>query len=101
MTQPALFAAPTRAPHPGSACCDPTQDLPGWIRAQRARIARDWRWSRIWRARGNRTIRTPGGQPRWRASQVRPAAARYRAARIAAPLGVPTAVALRIPAALR
>lgn len=55
--QPALFAAPTRVPHPGSACCDLTQDLAGWIRQQRARIARDWRWSRAWRARGDRLDR--------------------------------------------
>ncbi len=28
-----------RVPHPGWACCNPEQDLAGWIAAQRARVA--------------------------------------------------------------
>lgn len=52
-------------------------------------------------ARGIRTIRTPGGQPRWRASQVKPAAARYQAARLAAPLGITSPAARRLPGAPR
>ena len=59
-TQTALFdtpTAPARVPHPGSACCDLTQDLAGWITIQRARIARDRRWSHVWRQRGDRLRR--------------------------------------------
>lgn len=59
ITQLDLFAPPTtpapaRVPHPGSACCDPTQDLAGWITAQRARSERDWRWVRVLHQRGDR-----------------------------------------------
>ncbi|MFI2663230.1 hypothetical protein [Micromonospora carbonacea] len=54
-TQPALFdAASTSVPHPGSACCDPNQDLAGWIQLQRARIERDRRWIRVLHQRGRR-----------------------------------------------
>ncbi|MFI6228589.1 hypothetical protein ACIBCR_14910 [Micromonospora echinospora] len=56
--QPTLFdtlpAAPATVPHPGSACCDPTQDLAGWIQAQRARSERDWRWVTVLHQRGRR-----------------------------------------------
>lgn len=56
--QPALIpTAAVKPPHPGSACCDLTQDLAGWIQQQRARIARDWRWFRAWRQRGTRLDR--------------------------------------------
>lgn len=60
MTQLDLFATPTppaatvKVPHPGSACCDPTQDLAGWIAAQRSRSERDWRWVRVLHQRGKR-----------------------------------------------
>jgi hypothetical protein len=65
--QPALFdTPPARVPHPGSACCDPTQDLAGWIATQRARIARDRRWARAWRTRGDRLRRE--GTRAWAAS---------------------------------
>jgi hypothetical protein len=60
VTQLDLFAAPTppppptKVPHPGSACCDPNQDLAGWIAAQRARSERDWRWVKVLHQRGKR-----------------------------------------------
>lgn len=44
----------TTVPHPGSACCDPTQDLAGWLAAERARIARNWRWTTVLHQRGRR-----------------------------------------------
>lgn len=44
-------------PHPGSACCDPTQDLAGWLDAQRKRATIYWRWSRMWRQRAGRINR--------------------------------------------
>jgi hypothetical protein len=51
-------AAPTRrkqrVPHPGWACCDPEQDLAGWVARERVTIARMRRWCRVWHARGRR-----------------------------------------------
>lgn len=40
--------------HPGWACCDPNQDLAGWIVRQRARIERDGRWVAVLHQRGRR-----------------------------------------------
>jgi len=54
--QPALFAT-APVPHPGSPCCDPAQDLAGWIAAQRSRSARDRRWVRVLHGRGHRLDR--------------------------------------------
>lgn len=47
----------TATQHPGSACCDPAQDLAGWIARQRARIAIDHRWARVLSMRGRRLRR--------------------------------------------
>lgn len=50
-----LFGAPNvPVQHPGSACCDPTQDLAGWIARQRARMERDGRWVQVLHQRGQR-----------------------------------------------
>jgi hypothetical protein len=43
--------------HPGSACCDLTQDLAGWIERQRARFAIEHRWARVLSKRGQRLRR--------------------------------------------
>lgn len=43
-----------RVMHPGSACCDVTQDLAGWLVRERARVARNYRWARVLHARGRR-----------------------------------------------
>lgn len=45
---------PKRVMHPGSACCDLTQDLAGWIERETARINRMRRWCRVWHQRGRR-----------------------------------------------
>lgn len=48
---------PATVPHPGMACCDPTQDLAGWITRERARINRNYRWTRVLHQRGRRLDR--------------------------------------------
>lgn len=45
--------------HPGWGCCDPAQDLAGWIARQRARVERDGRWVHVLHQRGRR-LRTAG-----------------------------------------
>jgi hypothetical protein len=45
--------APT-PPHPGMACCDPTQDLAAWIRTHRAHVAIQHRWGRACRTKAER-----------------------------------------------
>lgn len=50
--------APVRKiPHPGWACCDPEQDLQGWLDHERARIAIQRRWARVLHTRGRRLDR--------------------------------------------
>ena len=44
-------------PHPGHACCDLTQDLPGWITRQRQRLNTQLRWARVLSQRGQRLRR--------------------------------------------
>lgn len=43
-----------RVPHPGWSCCDPEQDLAGWIARERTRIELMRRWCRVLHARGRR-----------------------------------------------
>lgn len=40
--------------HPGWACCDPGQDLAGWIARERARLETARRWVRVLHQRGRR-----------------------------------------------
>lgn len=56
--QPDLFGAPTwPIHHPGSACCDPTQDLAGWIAEQTRQLDVADRWARVYSKRGRRLRR--------------------------------------------
>lgn len=49
-----MRARRTKAPHPGWACCDLTQDLAGWLNREHARVAIQRRWVRVLHARGHR-----------------------------------------------
>ncbi|WP_229398111.1 hypothetical protein [Micromonospora okii] len=48
---------PRAVPHPGSACCDPAQDLAGWITRETARLDVADRWARVLSRRGQRLRR--------------------------------------------
>lgn len=57
-----LFGRPAGpVEHPGWACCDPTQDLAGWIVRQRARVDLWGRWVRVLHQRGDRLRRAGTG----------------------------------------
>lgn len=48
---------PRRVAHPGSACCDLTQDLAGWIARETVRLDVADRWARVLSRRGQRLRR--------------------------------------------
>lgn len=52
---PRTFAWPIH--HPGSACCDPAQDLAGWITEQTRQLNIMDRWARVCSKRGQRLRR--------------------------------------------
>lgn len=47
----------TKVPHPGSACCDPNQDLAGWVAQETIRLDRADRWARVLSQKGQRLRR--------------------------------------------
>jgi hypothetical protein len=64
-----------RVPHPGWACCDPEQDLAGWIARQRDLCNAQRGWARPYRQAGERAKRLAvakcvAGRYDWR-SQMR------------------------------